>query len=419
MKLFNLCFADDLLLFCKAEEQSVILFRDTLRVFAKLSGLHANVNKSQLILSKSAYNSCLRFLSSKREFYRIQLLKSVISALNVYWAMAFILPKGTLKTIEAHMRKFYGKEVVILASQRLPGRMFVGRWRKVVKCNNSSIWVTWIIKHYLRCCLIWTVRSNSGSWSWRKILKLRNHILSAVSYHVGSGERFLLWLDPWHPLGPLIHRFPRGPSVIGIPLAANLSEVIDEDGWNWPLFTNIGHLEIMELLPPLGESDTITWRSVGRELFTTDSYRLFQPTGPKVPRYVLLLGPFRIPRERWRRMSTYFFRVNFTSLSQDSLGESEVLGSSSGWQNTILWASRHWRGRHPWNALSRALFASVVYHIWMECNKRRFGNAFADPGHMAKLCLEQIRLTLLGADLRLNVSTSVLLRILQIPWHTS
>ncbi|KAL0455353.1 UNVERIFIED_CONTAM: hypothetical protein Slati_0874500 [Sesamum latifolium] len=54
MKLFNLCFAYDLLLFCEVEEQSVTLFQDALRVFADLSGLHANVNKSQLILSKSA-----------------------------------------------------------------------------------------------------------------------------------------------------------------------------------------------------------------------------------------------------------------------------------------------------------------------------------------------------------------------------
>ncbi|KAL0455424.1 UNVERIFIED_CONTAM: hypothetical protein Slati_0881600 [Sesamum latifolium] len=45
MKLFNLCFADDLLLFCKAEENSVKLFRDALHAFVELSGLHANISK--------------------------------------------------------------------------------------------------------------------------------------------------------------------------------------------------------------------------------------------------------------------------------------------------------------------------------------------------------------------------------------
>ncbi|KAL0292908.1 UNVERIFIED_CONTAM: hypothetical protein Sangu_3248500 [Sesamum angustifolium] len=52
--LFQLCFADDLLLFCKADVASVRIFRQGLDEFAKLSGLHANPQKSQLILSRSA-----------------------------------------------------------------------------------------------------------------------------------------------------------------------------------------------------------------------------------------------------------------------------------------------------------------------------------------------------------------------------
>ncbi|KAL0455459.1 UNVERIFIED_CONTAM: LINE-1 reverse transcriptase [Sesamum latifolium] len=119
MKLFNLYFADDLLLFCKAEEQSVTLFRDALQEFAGLSGLHANVNKSQLILSKFA------------SWMRHRLLT----------VLGF--QEGTL-------RHFWD----------------------LIQCNKSSIWVTWIIN---------------------------------------SGEDFWLWQDPWHPLGPLVHRFPSGP----------------------------------------------------------------------------------------------------------------------------------------------------------------------------------------------------------------
>ncbi|KAL0455352.1 UNVERIFIED_CONTAM: hypothetical protein Slati_0874400 [Sesamum latifolium] len=208
--------------------------------------------------------------------------------------------------------------------------------------------VTWILQHYLRNCSIWTVRHSRGSWSWRKFLKLRTQLLSCVSYDVGSGDKFFVWHDPWHPLGPLIHRFPRGPSTIGIPLEAKLSEVIDEDGWSWPLVTDIGHMEITELLPPLGNSDSITWTLVGRGFTTTDSYRLFQPLGPMVNCYGLLLGPFRIPHnsfilwlaiskrlstldrawwtgpdntcvyvleERWRHMSTCSFSVNIIELA--------------------------------------------------------------------------------------------------------
>ncbi|KAL0411318.1 UNVERIFIED_CONTAM: hypothetical protein Slati_3721500 [Sesamum latifolium] len=44
--LLSLCFADDLLLFCKVDEHSVILFRDGLQLFAEWSGLQANVSMS-------------------------------------------------------------------------------------------------------------------------------------------------------------------------------------------------------------------------------------------------------------------------------------------------------------------------------------------------------------------------------------
>ncbi|KAL0307681.1 UNVERIFIED_CONTAM: hypothetical protein Scaly_2975200 [Sesamum calycinum] len=54
LKLFQLSFADDLLLLCKADVRSVNLFRRGLDLFASLAGLHTNPQKSQLIISKAA-----------------------------------------------------------------------------------------------------------------------------------------------------------------------------------------------------------------------------------------------------------------------------------------------------------------------------------------------------------------------------
>ncbi|KAL0455495.1 UNVERIFIED_CONTAM: hypothetical protein Slati_0888700 [Sesamum latifolium] len=372
--------------------------------------------------------------------------------------MAFILLKGILKTIEVRMGKFLwqggtdsGVANVAWSDACRPleeGGQGIRRLEPlnlalmskhfwdILQCSSSSIWVTWILQHYLRNCSIWTVQHSRGSWSWRKILKLRTQLLSCVSYHVGSSDRFFVWHDPWHPLGPLIHRFPRGPSTIGIPLEDKLSEVIVDDGWYWPLITDIGHMEITELLPPLGNVDTITWNSTGRGFNTLDSYRLFQPPWPKVHWYVLLIGPFRIPhncfilwlailetlstldRAWWTgpdntcvlcsrgEVETHnhmFFQCEYSRACLRVLKEKvRFQVPLIGWQHSIMWASRRWRGRHPWNASFLALLASVVYHIWMERNKRRFGNEFTNPDRMAKLCLEQIRLLLLGADLRLN-----------------
>ncbi|KAL0362364.1 UNVERIFIED_CONTAM: hypothetical protein Scaly_1191600 [Sesamum calycinum] len=51
--ILNLCFADDVLLFCKAHIPSIQVLKDSLSEFANLSGLKVNPTKSQLILSRA------------------------------------------------------------------------------------------------------------------------------------------------------------------------------------------------------------------------------------------------------------------------------------------------------------------------------------------------------------------------------
>ncbi|KAK4407727.1 hypothetical protein Sango_0353700 [Sesamum angolense] len=83
-----LCFADDLLLFCDADQISVIVIRQVLEQFANLSGLQANPHKSQLSFTG-----------------RLQLIKSMLTAMQQYWTSIFILPKGVVKTIETQLRR--------------------------------------------------------------------------------------------------------------------------------------------------------------------------------------------------------------------------------------------------------------------------------------------------------------------------
>ncbi|KAL0295602.1 UNVERIFIED_CONTAM: putative ribonuclease H protein [Sesamum calycinum] len=300
--LFQLCFADDLLLFCKADVASVRVFRHGLAEFAKLSGLHANPQKSQLILSRSAQDvreqllAALHFqeghlplrylglplLASRLSISdckplllkidsrikrmgkhsvvlcgRIQLIKSVLMSLNVYWAMAFILPKGVIREVEKKMRTFLWKgnsavgypkvawnvvckpieeggqgiRDILALNKALMSRHL---WN-VIQNNQSSIWVKWIAHTRLRHKSVWTVDVKGGSWGWRKILRLRSALLPYIEFKIGDGESFSLWHDPWHSLGSLITRFPRGPGRTNIPEAAKLSAVLVDGDWSWLL----------------------------------------------------------------------------------------------------------------------------------------------------------------------------------------
>ncbi|KAL0302321.1 UNVERIFIED_CONTAM: putative ribonuclease H protein [Sesamum calycinum] len=165
---------------------------------------------------------------------RIQLIKSVLMSLNVYWAMAFILPKGVIREVEKKMRTFLWKgnsavgypkvawnvvckpieeggqgiRDILALNKALMSRHL---WN-VIQNNQSSIWVKWIAHTRLRHKSVWTVDVKGGSWGWRKILRLRSALLPYIEFKIGDGESFSLWHDPWHSLGSLITRFPRGPA---------------------------------------------------------------------------------------------------------------------------------------------------------------------------------------------------------------
>ncbi|KAL2231030.1 UNVERIFIED_CONTAM: hypothetical protein Sindi_1697400 [Sesamum indicum] len=153
-KVFQLGFADDLLLFCRADLDSLRVLKMGLDRFAEWSGLRLNVQKSHVIISRSAQGwkdqilAAMGFqeghlpmrylgiplLSSRLSIAdcqplllkidarikgwegislsyagRVQIIKSVLSAMSIYWASAFILPKAIIKQIEKRLRNFLWK----------------------------------------------------------------------------------------------------------------------------------------------------------------------------------------------------------------------------------------------------------------------------------------------------------------------
>ncbi|KAL0302794.1 UNVERIFIED_CONTAM: hypothetical protein Sangu_3077400 [Sesamum angustifolium] len=90
-------------------------------------------------------------------------------------------------------------------------------WR-ILQNDGSSIWVDWIHHYRLRNSSLWTFNGATGSWSWKKMIKLRPLLRNCISYKVGTGSVFSLWQDIWHDSGPLCLSYPRGPAVTGLPL---------------------------------------------------------------------------------------------------------------------------------------------------------------------------------------------------------
>nr|GEV13563.1 RNA-directed DNA polymerase, eukaryota [Tanacetum cinerariifolium] len=151
VKLTHLCFAYDLLLFCNGDSKSVSVMKNALAEFSGMSGLLPNCSKSTVffenvrdgcrrkilgimpfkegtlpvrylgvpLISKRLYvkdfhvlidKARKRILDWKNKSLsfagRLQLIKSVISSMQVYWASMFILPVSISNDIEKLMRDF-------------------------------------------------------------------------------------------------------------------------------------------------------------------------------------------------------------------------------------------------------------------------------------------------------------------------
>ncbi|KAL0281741.1 UNVERIFIED_CONTAM: hypothetical protein Sradi_7291700 [Sesamum radiatum] len=517
LRIVNLCFADDVLLFCAGDVPSVRRLKEVFEEFAALSGLQINPGKSTVILSRAVQQErqdilntlgfqegCLPIkylgvpltasrltvadcqpilnkITSRLAGWthlnlslagRAQLLKSVLGSLHMYWASVFLLPKSIIRGIEQLMRSFLWKgnsgsglakvswaqickpkEEGGLGIQRLShmnlALLMKHVWR-ILQEDQTSIWVSWVLRYRLRNQPIWTVNISSASWSWRKLVKASFLLKEGLDYRVGDGHKFRLWTDLWHPRGPLIHHFPRGPTITGLPVDSQLQSVIHQGHWCWPSASDLDIQRIMDELPPIfpQQTDSILWKP-GK--FNTKSVLKFlQPPSPRVGWYQLMGGKFGLPRHEFilwlailERLSTLdriwasptgqkcvlcggqqrethdhlFFHCSFTRRCLDILKcRARFCWPNRGWQIDILWAATRWRGRHFLNQASCALLASLVYNIWRERNSRIFQNIGASAESVAFRALEEVRQRIISVQLKPSLQRLVLFRVWQIPW---
>ncbi|KAL2235490.1 UNVERIFIED_CONTAM: LINE-1 reverse transcriptase [Sesamum indicum] len=366
-KIFQLGFAEDLLLFCRADGDSIRVFKEGLDRFAELSGLRLNVHKSHLIISRSAQ----------------ELKDQMLDILGFQ---------------EGHL----------------------------------------------------LMSEHGGSWGWQKMLRLRPFLRSIMDYQIGNRERFYIWQDPWHHLGPLIERFPRAPHHLGIEKSAKLSSVISAGERQWPPITDFECLEITHNLPIIsGGEDRVVWRCDGGLPTTQALYRVFDPPEPKVGWASLLSGSLKIPRHSfilWLAIlgklpttdkpwlshfgdcilckegeiethSHLFFQCRFSRQCLTAIRRKvRFHWPNRDWANDIEWASRRWRGKHIVNIAYQALLAFSVYHIWRERNLRRFEHIERTPSTMALLIVDDVRQRIISISLASSVSTRALYRLWRIPW---
>ena len=107
--------------------------------------------------------------------------------------------------------------------------------------NTTSSWAAWAKVNLLHNKPLWEGSMPSiCSWTWRKLLNLRNSFRHFIQHSIGNGRDTFLWFDYWLHIGPIHSYFGDrdGDRIIydsGLPRYARVSDIIDGENWHWPI----------------------------------------------------------------------------------------------------------------------------------------------------------------------------------------
>nr|XP_016505691.1 PREDICTED: uncharacterized protein LOC107823531 [Nicotiana tabacum] len=189
MKILQLGFADDLLLFCRGDIGSIKLLFQCFMEFSNASGLMINKHKSSIFfggVSQADQEEILEFLGIQK---------------GKLPAQVFVLPKKITKLIEAMCRSFLWtgegsiSKKALLAWEKvcLPKSvggfniMNIAVWNKAAICKQfwnlckekKKLWIQWIHSYYIKGRHIWDVQLKQASWIVNKILKSKEIFMNA------------------------------------------------------------------------------------------------------------------------------------------------------------------------------------------------------------------------------------------------
>ncbi|GJT01427.1 hypothetical protein Tco_0822596 [Tanacetum coccineum] len=285
LKLINLCFADDLFLFSHGDMDSVKVIKEALNEFKEAPGLILPFKEGYLpvkylgvplVTSRLVFRDCKELIENvharvddwKNKFLsaagRLQLIRSVLSSMHIYWASMFILPSRVLLDIEQIIRRFLwshgsmkkGRAKVAWDVVCLPkdeGGLGVRRLDTFNKAlmvshmwnflsSKESLWVKWVHVYKLKGRNFWELPIRGRlSWGWRKVLQLRPLIRDYIGFSISDGDKASLWFDNWSTLGPLADFISsRDRHVAGLNASSKVCDVF-HDGQGFFRLNGLGY----------------------------------------------------------------------------------------------------------------------------------------------------------------------------------
>nr|TKR98083.1 hypothetical protein D5086_0000206310 [Populus alba] len=393
---------------------------------------------------------------------RLQLVKSTLFSIQVYWSSMFILPCATVKKIESILSAFLWKGTALThtgakvawTSLCYPlqegglGIKSIKTWNKAALLKHvwrllsegTSLWVSWVHSVLLRRrCFWYTNVPSSSSWSWRKILQSRRWCKGMFTPCIGNGRDTFLWLDYWLPDNKrFCDLFPfRVLSSTGLPWDAKVSDIISDGRWAFPPrhpdLQPVWNSILSQPRPHL--CDYYTWPAHSSGNFSIDSaWELLRDSRPLDSLYHLIWFQGHIPRQAFilwiasmerlhtmDRLTSFgiissstcvlcgmhnethdhlFFQCTYSSTLWGNISAKTLIAwPSLTWNGLLLWAGSTLRNNKEFShIIARLVLSTSVYFIWFERNNRIFNKVFKTAKERMDEAIDLIRICLLEKD---------------------